>query len=232
MTNEAKLETCLKCNGTGVIEWEYCGLPMSVHCYECKGHGKVEVKHVGTTKPMVTCDRCSGRGMVTKPASTAVMSCPKCDGFGLVPETTTTKQEVGETMETKEAVQHPKHYNEGKYEVIDVIEDWKLGFNDGNAVKYIGRHRHKSHPGEDLKKALWYITRELVVAYNTPTDELAQMVLTVVNDRQALQMEEKFLDMETQATSNKLLGYPSYGRRTWEGYAKALELIVKKTQTE
>lgn len=90
------------------------------------------------------------------------------------------KQEVDETMETKEAVQHPKHYNEGKYEVIDVIEDWKLGFNDGNAVKYIGRHRHKNRPAEDLKKALWYIARELVTAHHVATNELAQVMLTVV----------------------------------------------------
>jgi hypothetical protein len=59
----------------------------------------------------------------------------------------------------KEAVNHPSHYNTGKYEVIDVIEDWGLGFNDGNAIKYIARHKHKGKPLEDLKKAAWYIER-------------------------------------------------------------------------
>jgi len=60
-----------------------------------------------------------------------------------------------------DAVNHPNHYNAGRFEVIDVIEDWGLGFNDGNAVKYIGRHRHKGRPVEDLRKARWYIDREI-----------------------------------------------------------------------
>ncbi|NRH21582.1 DUF3310 domain-containing protein [Candidatus Gracilibacteria bacterium] len=78
-----------------------------------------------------------------------------------------------------EAVMHPQHYNEGKYEVIDVIEDWKLGFNDGNAVKYIGRHKSKGNPIADLKKALWYVARELVTAHNVSPDELITIVHTV-----------------------------------------------------
>lgn len=183
MSNKTKLETCLKCNGTGIIEWEYCGLPMNVHCYDCKGHGKVEVKHVSTTKPiMIMCVKCNGRGMVAGSSSNSVIQCVNCDGTGYVSAMLTSgKQEVvDETMETKEAVQHPKRYNEGKYEVIDVIEDWKLGFNDGNAVKYIGRHRYKNRPAEDLKKALWYIARELVTAHHVATNELAQVILTVV----------------------------------------------------
>ena len=33
-------------------------------------------------------------------------------------------------------VDHPNHYNMGKYEVIDVIEDHDLNFNLGNVIKY------------------------------------------------------------------------------------------------
>ena len=58
----------------------------------------------------------------------------------------------------KEAVDHPAHYNSGNIEVIDAIEDWKLGFCDGNVVKYVARHRHKNGL-EDLKKARWYLNR-------------------------------------------------------------------------
>lgn len=61
----------------------------------------------------------------------------------------------------KELVNHPVHYNRGKYEVIDVIEDWHLGFNLGNAVKYIGRCGHKDDPVQELEKAKWYIQREI-----------------------------------------------------------------------
>lgn len=56
---------------------------------------------------------------------------------------------------------HPKHYNNGKYEVIDVIEDWKLGFNLGNVVKYVARADHKGTPTPDLYKALFYLNREI-----------------------------------------------------------------------
>ncbi len=59
----------------------------------------------------------------------------------------------------KEMVEHPKHYNAGTIEVIDFIEAWSLDFNEGNVVKYITRHRHKSKPLEDLKKARFYIDR-------------------------------------------------------------------------
>ncbi len=59
------------------------------------------------------------------------------------------------------AVDHPAHYNAGKLEVIDVIEDWDLTFNAGNALKYIGRHMHKGNPIEDLEKGAWYLNREI-----------------------------------------------------------------------
>ena len=61
----------------------------------------------------------------------------------------------------KEMVNHPSHYYMGKYEAIDVIEDWNLNFNLGNAVKYISRAGHKDDIVQDLKKSLWYIEREI-----------------------------------------------------------------------
>lgn len=58
-------------------------------------------------------------------------------------------------------VDHPRHYNTGKIEAITVIEDWALNFNMGNAVKYLARADHKGNAVEDLKKAVWYLQREL-----------------------------------------------------------------------
>jgi len=60
-------------------------------------------------------------------------------------------------------INHPHHYNTGDFEVIDVIEDWQLGFNLGNAVKYIARagKKDKSKEIEDLAKALWYLNRQI-----------------------------------------------------------------------
>lgn len=60
-----------------------------------------------------------------------------------------------------DAVNHPNHYNVGNIEVIDAIEAWGLNFSRGNAVKYIARADHKGRPVEDLKKAAWYIQREI-----------------------------------------------------------------------
>ena len=61
----------------------------------------------------------------------------------------------------KEMVNHPKHYNRGKYEAIDVIEDWQMNFSLGNALKYLSRAGHKDDIIQDLKKAKWYIDREI-----------------------------------------------------------------------
>lgn len=67
-----------------------------------------------------------------------------------------------------EAVNHPKHYNAhparcGKcgrgIECIDVIEH--LPCNTANAMKYIWRAGHKNDAIEDLRKAAWYIDREI-----------------------------------------------------------------------
>lgn len=58
-------------------------------------------------------------------------------------------------------VNHPSHYNYGKIEVIDFIEDQELGFCLGNCVKYICRYGRKNNPKEDLEKAKWYLEREL-----------------------------------------------------------------------
>jgi len=65
------------------------------------------------------------------------------------------------TVQESSKVDHPIHYNKGIYEVIDVIEDWKLGFNTGNAIKYIARAPYKGNTIEDYEKAIWYIEREI-----------------------------------------------------------------------
>lgn len=57
----------------------------------------------------------------------------------------------------------PAHYTDGKIEVIDYIEDKKLGFCLGNAIKYISRAGKKdpTKEVEDLNKAIWYIKRRI-----------------------------------------------------------------------
>jgi|TARA_R110001583_G_scaffold54249_1_gene166349 hypothetical protein len=68
----------------------------------------------------------------------------------------------------KEMVDHPDHYGgeDNPYEAIKVIEKWGLGFNLGNAVKYISRADKKGKRLEDLKKASWYINRQIKIIKN------------------------------------------------------------------
>lgn len=63
-------------------------------------------------------------------------------------------------------VEHPAHYTYGGIETIDFIEAKQLDFCLGNAVKYIARAGHKLDKIEDLKKARWYIDRELKMLEN------------------------------------------------------------------
>ncbi len=82
-----------------------------------------------------------------------------------------TEEEMNRHMKTLEdfgvnpmsdPVHHPAHYkSEGGMEVIDVIENFGLGFRLGNTVKYILRAGKKGNRLEDLKKARWYLDREI-----------------------------------------------------------------------
>ena len=58
-------------------------------------------------------------------------------------------------------VNHPPHYKIGGIETIDFIEAKSLNYNLGNVVKYLTRADHKGNKLEDLKKAQWYLNREV-----------------------------------------------------------------------
>lgn len=62
-------------------------------------------------------------------------------------------------------IEHPPHYTFGKYEVIDVLEDWfptdPLLWQVG---KYISRAGRKGSRAEDLKKARFYLDRAILQA--------------------------------------------------------------------
>lgn len=59
-------------------------------------------------------------------------------------------------------VNHPYHYTTGGIETIDFIEAKNLNYNLGNVVKYITRADHKGNRVEDLRKAKWYLEREIL----------------------------------------------------------------------
>ena len=70
-----------------------------------------------------------------------------------------------QTSEQKDAdyreVHHPKHYNAhpSGVECIEITEH--CTFNIGNAIKYLWRYAFKDDPVKDLRKAAWYIEREI-----------------------------------------------------------------------
>lgn len=67
------------------------------------------------------------------------------------------------TTKSSEQVDHPAHYGgvDNPYEAIKVIEAWDLNFHLGNTVKYIARAGRKDAALQDLKKALWYLNRQI-----------------------------------------------------------------------
>lgn len=70
---------------------------------------------------------------------------------------------VDKLINKDDLVNHLSHYIDGKIEAIDFIEDKKLDFHLGNAVKYIAR-AGKKNPTEykqDLEKARWYLDRKI-----------------------------------------------------------------------
>lgn len=62
-----------------------------------------------------------------------------------------------------EQVNHPSHYGgaDSPYEAIKVIEAWDLGFHLGNVIKYLARAGKKGDALTDLRKAQFYLDREI-----------------------------------------------------------------------
>jgi len=61
-----------------------------------------------------------------------------------------------------DSVKHPPHYTFGRFEVIDVLEDWfpadPLLWQVG---KYIARAGRKGNIAENLEKTAWYLRRRI-----------------------------------------------------------------------
>lgn len=142
---------------------------------KCKNCGKM-FEQTGKGRPAVNCPAC--RAELNKPkkekVSTKDNQSEKVNKVAPV----ISKTETTESYITADAVKdlydvttdkkpnritnvidHPSHYNRGKIEVIDFIEDQGLSFHLGNVIKYIARAGSKGDKLEDLKKARWYLDR-------------------------------------------------------------------------
>ena len=60
-----------------------------------------------------------------------------------------------------DVVNSPDHYTAGGIETIDFIEAKQVNYHVGNAIKYLSRANHKGDYLENIKKAQWYINREV-----------------------------------------------------------------------
>lgn len=88
-----------------------------------------------------------------------------------------------------ETVHHPRHYNAhpSGIEVIDICE--RMGFNLGNAFKYMARADHKGRVAEDFRKAAWYVQRSLDV-------EGIDIPLKPLLDVKFVELKEKWMAAE------------------------------------
>lgn len=66
----------------------------------------------------------------------------------------------------KDNVNHPDHYTTGKTEVIDILEDLASRYDNpvdaylvATAAKYLFRSPFKGAQEQDIRKAVWYLTR-------------------------------------------------------------------------
>ena len=105
-----------------------------------------------TIKPF-TCSFCNGH-FYCSDIDGSKRRCATCGNF-----------EHASNDDHASTVDHPAHYGgDTTYEVIKVLEAWKLdSFCLGNTIKYIARAGKKNGADEldDLKKARWYLDREI-----------------------------------------------------------------------
>jgi hypothetical protein len=73
-------------------------------------------------------------------------------------------KEDSDRVELFDMVVNPAHYTKGRvYEPVDVIEDWDLDYQMGNALKYISRAGRKGSLIADLQKAIFYLERRISI---------------------------------------------------------------------
>lgn len=141
---------------------------------KCTNCGKM-FEQTGKGRPAVNCPTC--RDLLNKPKKKAPPKDNKSKKVAKVAPVIS-KTETTESYITADSVKdlydvttdkkpnlisnvidHPSHYNRGKIEVIDFIEDQGLSFHLGNVIKYIACAGSKGDKLEDLKKARWYLDR-------------------------------------------------------------------------
>lgn len=73
-----------------------------------------------------------------------------------------------------DSINKPKHYNVDPSGVEPIQITEHMNFLLGNVIKYVMRHKHKNGI-EDLKKAAWYLDREIKRQTNEALQEIADI---------------------------------------------------------
>lgn len=96
-------------------------------------------------------------------------------------------------------INNPLHYGgkNNQYEAIKVIEAWELNFCLGNVLKYISRAGKKENNSslQDLKKAQWYLQREISKYAQIPEDpyiEAKRSLGCIPTSFQPLKLKEEY----------------------------------------
>lgn len=121
-----------------------------------------------------------------------------------------------------DAIDHPAHYNVAgeKHEAIKIIDDWRLGFSLGNAVKYILRAKHKGSEIQDLEKALWYLKHAGEIGEKPPTGREIRISLGAVCRAWSIGAELR----------NVLMGiFLGETRHTWEELSQHVQALKERT---
>ncbi len=74
---------------------------------------------------------------------------------------------------SKDIINAPSHYTMAEIEPIDFIEAHRLNFNRGNVIKYVTRAPWKGSELADLKKARFYLDREIAKLEDAAFDDVS-----------------------------------------------------------
>ena len=151
-------------------DFRYCSLAKLMRFSECHFLGLLSVRELQLAKPP-TCDT----SMPIKLAFSGLSvqewveaNCPHIHSTpGFFDQSMTLEQvkkakenikELRSLLSEEDIVNNPKHYTQGKIEVLDFITDQQLPYLPSTVLKYLCRYRYKNGL-EDLKKAEFYLKR-------------------------------------------------------------------------
>jgi len=121
----------------------------------------VQVANMMVNNPETTAADVAKKFKVTKPYAYALMSVARKQYINRRDEALAQPKQRLESAPALDMVNHPPHYTGGGIETIDFIEAKGLNYHLGNVVKYITRADHKGDRLENLRKARWYLDREV-----------------------------------------------------------------------